>query len=253
MKDEKLTDMLTGIHTKLDQLVIKSPEEVGRELLNIGDDVNDAKARFKKVTAPSFGFILFCAFFGGFLTIVILSATAIVMDDGDDFPEYNPHPDRPYIGNVAATNSEYINTFNETFIGFVTHINISNCTDDALITLKNREQEITLNEYWITWVDEEWFEEQYNVDFYRLPDHFIGYNGTYQFSTYQFSNPDDLDDWHIIHTENGILRCMYYSPEDINKWYYYNNTYHGGVNVEYNNHTFTIVKTGEEIEYEVIL
>lgn len=60
-------------------------------------------------------------------------------------------------------------------------------------------------------------------------------------------------DWHIIHTIDGKIRLEYFSPDNEYKFYYYNNTYHGGVEVEYINNKFIIFYNQEEIKYERIL
>ena len=158
---------------------------------------------------------------------------------------------RVHTGDIAGTNLEYRKNFNETFIGFVTDVNMTNRSETALVTLKNRDKEITLNEYWIQTVDDEWFEYNYEVDFDEYPYHYPEYNGTYQLVNNRFDPVSK--DWNIIHTVDGKIRSEYYQVDDTNKFYYYNSTYPGGAEVEYFNGKFTIICTQEEIEYERIL
>lgn len=248
MKNEELTQKFADIQNKLDQLSMKTSDDTGRKLIEIQGDVNSAETCFDNIKTPSLKLGEFFISVGiGILCVLLASVVFAPDSEYPDFPEYDYHHGL-YVGDIVATNPDYVRVFNETFIGYITHLNATNCSDDnILVTFKNRDREIVLNEFWVVRADEDWFRDQYDVDFNRLPDHYIDYNGTYQF----FS--DVSEDWNIIHTENGKIRHLYYSPEDKHKWYYYNNTHHGGVDVEYNDLVFTIIHTGEEIEYKVIL
>lgn len=154
------------------------------------------------------------------------------------------------VGEVAGTTSEYSKYFNQTFIGFVTDVNMTNRSETALITLKNRDEEITLNEFWIQLIDEEWFERNYEVDFDKYPYHYPDYNGTYQLINDWF---EPVDDWNIIHTVDGKIKLEYYKVDGTDRLYYYNSTYPGGAEVEYSDGKFIIIYNQEEIEYERIL
>ncbi|MCK4665603.1 hypothetical protein KAU33_02570 [Candidatus Dependentiae bacterium] len=195
---------------------------------------------------------LYASTFPGWIPVIETSDVPV-----DMFAEYDPHLYRVHIGDVAGTTSEYSKHFNQTFIGFVTDVNVTNRSETALITLKNRDEEITLNEYWIQSIDEEWFERNYNVDFNQYPDHYPDYNGTYQFTgTYQLTNnlfEPVSKDWNIIHTVDGKIRLEYYKVDGTERLYYYNSTYPGGAEVEYINGKFIIIYSQEEIEYERIL
>ena len=165
--------------------------------------------------------------------------------------EYDPFMHRIHTGDVAGTTTEYSNYFNQTYIGFVTDVNMTNRSETALITLKNRDEEITLSEHWIELIDEEWFEYNYGVDFDQYPYHFPDYNGTYQL-TNDWIEPMSKD-WNIIHTVDGKIKLEYYKVDNTDKLYYYNSTYPGGAEVEYTNGEFIIICSQEEIEYERIL
>jgi len=155
------------------------------------------------------------------------------------------------IGDLAGTTPEYTFRFNESFLGFVTDVNRTNRTETAMVTIKNGEQEIILNEYWLQWAGEEWFEDNYGVDFNDYPAHYTDFNGTYQLVDDWYSPYSD--DWDIIHTQDGVIRLEYYSPEDRVTLYYYNKTLPGGAEVSYSNEKFIIVYSQEEIEYERIV
>ena len=165
--------------------------------------------------------------------------------------EINPYPDRPIVGSTGVTNQRYVELFNKSFIGYVTDVNMTNRSDSALVTLENGDDEITLNEYWITWANEQWFEDVYGVSFDRIPAHFANYSGTYQFLDDWFEPA--FDDFLIIHTEDGMIRLEYSPSSGQNTPYYYNNTYPGGAEVRYEDKKFIIICSQEEIEYEKIL
>lgn len=196
--------------------------------------------------------ILIGSLLGAFILAVIYGFPALIISDvNEPVAESIIYPDRPVVGSTAVTNQDYIKHFNKSFIGYVTDVNMTNRSDSALITLENGDDEITLNEYWITWASEDWFEDVYGISFDRIPAHFANYSGTYQY----------LDNWvepihndfFIIHTEDGIIRLEYNPSSGQDTLYYYNNTYPGGAQIEYVDKKFIIVYSQAEIEYEKIL
>ena len=200
--------------------------------------------------------LLVTLFVGALIGSAILAALyglpgLIIYDSDEPITEDNPYPDRPIVGSTAATNQRYIELFNKSFIGYVTDVNVTNRSETALITLQNGDEEVTLNEYWITWASEQWFEDVCGVSFDRIPTHFANYSGTYQYSDNWFEPV--FDDFLIVHTENGIIRLECNPTSGQDSLYYYNNTHPGGAEVKYEDNKFIIVYSQVEIEYEKIL
>lgn len=194
------------------------------------------------------------------LFVVVLIGSAILalfygfpalITSDEPTAEYNPYPDRPMVGSTAVTNQRYIELFNKSFIGYVTDVNVTNRSDSALVTLENGDDEVTLNEHWITWANEQWFEDVYGVSFDRIPAHFANYSGTYQFLDDWFEPA--FDDFLIVHTKDGMIRLEYNPTSGQDSLYYYNNTYPGGAQVRYEDKKFIIIYSQEEVEYERIL
>lgn len=155
------------------------------------------------------------------------------------------------MGDIGVTSKEYIYKFNESFIGYIVDVNKTNRSNTALITLQNGDKQIILNEYWVQYPTDYWFEETYNVDNSRHINHFDDYNGSYLF-TDGYDDPISRD-WEIIYTIDGKIVSEYYSPKNEHRFYYYNNTLIGGVVVEYVDNKFIILSSKEEIEYQIIL
>lgn len=196
--------------------------------------------------------ILVGSLLGAFFIAAFYGFPALMVSDSDEpTTTDNLYPDRPIVGSTGVTNQDYIKHFNKSFIGYVTDVNMTNRSDSALVTLKNGDDEITLNEYWITWANEKWFEDVYGVSFDRVPAHFANYSGTYQFLDDWFEPA--FDDFLIVHTEDGMIRLEDNPTNGQDSLYYYNNTYPGGAQVRYEDKKFIIIYSQEEIEYEKIL
>ena len=194
--------------------------------------------------------ILVGSLLGAFFIAIFYGFPALITSD-EPISENNLFPDRPVVGSTGVTNQRYVELFNKSFIGYVTDVNMTNRSDTALITLKNGDEEITLNEHWITWASEQWFEDVYGVSFDRIPTHFANYSGTYQYSDNWFEPV--FDDFLIVHTEDGMIRLENSPSSDKDTLYYYNNTYPGGAEIKYEDKKFIIVYSKAEIEYKKIL
>jgi len=225
MDNKKLTDTLDSIKKKSSELkrefsnlpssvtktnLISKWNDLERDIVASDNLIRDLPGKIFIInrTLAILVTILVGSLLGAFFIALLYGFPALIASDADEYVgESVLYPDRPVIGSTGVTNQDYIKHFNKSFIGYVTDVNVTNRSDSVLITLKNGNDEITLNEYWITWANEEWFEDVYGVNFDRVPLHFANYSGTYQFLDDWFEPASD--DFLIIHTDNGMLRLEY--------------------------------------------
>lgn len=269
MDNKKLTEHLDNIDKKSGALkveisilpssmaktnLIKKWNDLETDIVSVSEVVRSMPGKIFVVnrTIALLVAILVGSLIGAFVIAVLYGFPALTASNSDVFvSEDILYPDRPVIGSTVVTNQDYIKHFNKSFIGYVIDVNMTNRSESALITLKNGDEEITLNEYWITWASEEWFENVYGISFDRIPPHFANYSGTYQLVDSCFEPA--FDDFLIVHTENGIIRLEYSPSSGLDTLYYYNNTYPGGAEVRYEDKKFIIIYSQAEIEYEKIL
>lgn len=250
--DEKMGSLRKSI-SKLNSTPLK--DEIVTNLSKLEMSMGSAKGIISDMLTPfslsKYILIVFISMIVGFSIAALIFQPYSLMDVPVDYNSEDSINVGLQIGDIAGTTPDYTSHFNESFLGYVTDVNKTNRTETALITVKNGETEIVLNEYWLQCVSEEWFEYNYNVDFGIYPVHYTDFNGTYQLVDdfyYPYSN-----DWDIIHTQDGKLKLEYYSPDDKLKLYYYNKTYPGGAEVEYVNEKFIIIYNQEEIKHERML